>query len=304
MSEIGLYNVLWYVAIYSVLGWCGEVIYHTVVCGNFENRGFLNGPVCPIYGFGAASIIVILKPVSGNMIVLFICSMILTTFLEFITGFVLEKLFGTRWWDYSDVPFNIMGYVCLKFSILWGAAGVFVVRVIHPLTDKFISYIPDVIGIICICIFYAVFIFDTVMTVISVNKLNKRLKRMTEAAANLRNMSDKMGTYIHGRVVSTMEKEADTRYALSRDMEDRKREIIEYQLAAAIKIGSSKAQLEKKRAEIEADIEERFNKLEILLNDNTRIQKRLLKTFSGAKSKKYNDMLERIKENIRRNSKK
>lgn len=117
---MAVYNYLWYFVIFSFLGWCMEVAYHTVCCGDFSNRGFLNGPVCPIYGVGAVSVIACLRPVEDSMVLLFIFATVITSVLEFITGYVLEKIFHTKWWDYSNTPFNIMGYICLKFSLCWG----------------------------------------------------------------------------------------------------------------------------------------------------------------------------------------
>ena len=121
-----MYRFLWIFFIYAFLGWCTEVSYAALVSGRFVNRGFLNGPVCPIYGLGVVLVMACLEPFRDNLLLLFVCSVLLTSLLEWITGFVLEKLFHQRWWDYSNEPFNLGGYVCLRFSIAWGLACVFV----------------------------------------------------------------------------------------------------------------------------------------------------------------------------------
>ena len=127
------YEYLWYFVVYAFLGWCSEVIFATLKSGKFVNRGFLNGPVCPIYGFGAVLVIFCLTPIKENVLILFIGSTILTTLLEGFTGFILEKMFHTNWWDYSNEPFNFKGYVCARFSVLWGFACILIVDVFHPL---------------------------------------------------------------------------------------------------------------------------------------------------------------------------
>ena len=118
--------------VYAVLGWCAEVAFAAVNSGRFVNRGFLNGPWCPIYGFGVVIVVLVLTPVEENTAMLFAGAVVLTSALEWITGCVLEKAFHARWWDYSGLPFNIGGYVCLKFSLMWGLACVLVMRVLHP----------------------------------------------------------------------------------------------------------------------------------------------------------------------------
>ena len=113
-----IYKALCYFFIYGFLGWCCEVIYAAIIDGKFVNRGFLNGPICPIYGFGVLFVLTLLEPIRENFLFLFIGSVILTSVLEFITGFLLEKVFKMKWWDYSNERFNIHGYICLKFSII------------------------------------------------------------------------------------------------------------------------------------------------------------------------------------------
>ena len=113
------YEVLWIFIIYAFIGWCAEVSYAAVNRGIFVNRGFLNGPYCPIYGCGVVIVVTVLMPLKDNLFLLFVGSVVLTSVLEYITGFLLEKVFHNKWWDYSNLPFNLHGYICLKFSIYW-----------------------------------------------------------------------------------------------------------------------------------------------------------------------------------------
>ena len=148
------YDILFSFFIYGFLGWCSEVAFAAFKQHSFVNRGFLNGPICPIYGIGVTVVVASLQPYVGNLILLYITSTILVTFLEWLTGFLLEKMFHHRWWDYSEMPLNIGGYVCPLFSAIWGVACVLIVKLIYPFTDKLVSFFP----IWLICIFLSGFI--------------------------------------------------------------------------------------------------------------------------------------------------
>ena len=108
-----IYEVLWIFIVYAVIGWCSEVAYAALDTGKFVNRGFLNGPYCPIYGFGISLVIVVLTPLKENLLILYIGSVILTSVIEYITGYLLEKVFHNKWWDYSNKKWNMDGYICL-----------------------------------------------------------------------------------------------------------------------------------------------------------------------------------------------
>ena len=168
------YDLLWYFTIYSFLGWCSEVIFATVTTGKFVNRGFLNGPVCPIYGFGMSLVLLVLLPFSDNIPLLFIGGALLTSAIELVGGWALKKIFHTTWWDYSDQPFNLGGYICLKFSILWGLCVVVVIRIVHTAIASFVHWIPFMLGAILVGIFIALFITDTIVTVLTIRKLNEK----------------------------------------------------------------------------------------------------------------------------------
>ena len=127
-----LYHILAFFLIYSCLGWCVEVVYAAATTGQLVNRGFLNGPVCPIYGFGMILVLFCLTPLEDDLLLLYLGGVILPSALELVGGWALYKLYRTRWWDYTDKPFNIGGYVCLEFSLMWGLGAMVMVKVIHP----------------------------------------------------------------------------------------------------------------------------------------------------------------------------
>ena len=118
--------------VYSFIGWIIEVVFSFFVEGKFINRGFLVGPLVPIWGTAAVLITLILRP-DDSLFNLIISSAFIGTFLEYVVNYSMEKIFKARWWDYSNLPFNINGRVCLVYSCLFGLCGVLVVKVLNPI---------------------------------------------------------------------------------------------------------------------------------------------------------------------------
>lgn len=201
-----------YFFIYAFCGWCCEVSFATLKTGKFVNRGFLNGPLCPIYGFGCVGIICALTPIKEYLILLFFGSMLLTSLLEFLTGFLLGKLFKQKWWDYSKEPFNIMGYVCLRMSLLWGFACVFVIKLIHPVFESLVSKLTYPVNLIVALVFYAILIADITVSVFQLVAHKKNMRKYNElvcqkfdsAQSALRVTSDKIGSGIHKGTVKSV----------------------------------------------------------------------------------------------------
>ena len=172
------YQLLWYFFIYAFLGWCLEVVFCTVNSGQWVNRGFLNGPVCPIYGVGMCIVLLVLEPLVNNTLLLFLGSMALTSALELATGFVLKKAFHTSWWDYSDQPFNIGGYICLKFSLAWGLGGMAAVRLLHPPIARLVDRLPHTAGWVLLGLFGAVLAADLAATLVTLTGLERDLREL------------------------------------------------------------------------------------------------------------------------------
>ncbi len=199
------YELVWIFIVYAFIGWCAEVAYAALNTGKFVNRGFLNGPYCPIYGCGVVIVVGALTPLKENLFLLFAGSFLLTSVLEYITGLVLEQVFHNRWWDYTDKPFNIKGYVCLKFSVYWGLACTFIMDILHPMIYKAITMIPYTPGVMLLVVFFGVFVVDFCITVSTILKFNRRLKMMDEIAAQIHKISDEIGENIYENVMEAME---------------------------------------------------------------------------------------------------
>ena len=207
IGRISLYDILWYFFIYSFLGWITEVIYAALKTGKFVNRGFLNGPVCPIYGCGMAIGALLLNVLEDKWYLLFLAGGALATVLEFITGFVLEKIFKTKWWDYSKEHFNVKGYVCLKFSLLWGIGILAVFKTLVPLTDKFISLVPyKWWGLAILSLLATVMLTDFITVIVQLKNLKLAFKESQKIAEIIKKDSDFIGEKISGLTISLSEK--------------------------------------------------------------------------------------------------
>ncbi len=176
--------------IYAFLGWTVEVIYAAVTRGVLENRGFLRGPLCPIYGVGVLVVIGLLWPVKDNLLLLFVCSVLATTTLELVTGFLMKTFFHHMWWDYSKEPLNFHGYICLRFSLIWGLACVFVVAIFHPWLQGMVDKIPQTAMIVSVSVMGAVFVADLIVTLLCLVKLNKTLTALDELSHFMQGGSD------------------------------------------------------------------------------------------------------------------
>lgn len=276
-----IYNILSMFFVYSCMGWCLEVVFCGLNNGHFINRGFLNGPVCPIYGVGGVLIISLLTPISGNVFVLFAGAVVVTSLIEYLTGYALEQLYNARWWDYSKEPFNIKGYICLKFSLAWGIVGVILMRGIHPAVMKITGIFPKVLGWVLLSVFSAVFIADCIATFIAVKKLTDRMEVMEDIAKKIKHISDNLGKRLYGHALSVQT--AAEGWA-------EKEEVAEFSIKS-----------EKEAEELKAKIEELRKKYTALAEEKHFTHKRILKAFPQMKSKKFGNALEKIREKHKNN---
>ena len=253
---MSLYETLWFFAAYSFLGWVIEVIYHAVCCGKIVNRGFLNGPICPVYGFGILAILYTVsflpKDASGgpSHLFLFIDGMLIASAIEFLAGYLLDRIYHTRWWDYSDIPFNLGGYICLKFSLLWGLGTSFMVRVVHPTVNALTAGgIPERIGYGLLALIYIVGFSDLIATVIMLRGIARNLKELDRIRTELRKPSEALTRVIGTNAIKAqnMTAELGVQAALAK---------AELRDASAERVAATREQLELKAAAIRAKFTE------------------------------------------------
>lgn len=275
-----IYEGLLYFFIYGILGWCAEVAFAAVKERRFVNRGFLNGPICPIYGVGVVMVVVFLEPFEDQWLLLYLASAVLVTLIEGMTGYVLDKLFHHKWWDYSELPLNIGGYVCLLFSVVWGVACVVIVKVVHPLVGDLCALIPLGAGILILSVLSAALAADLTVTVGGILRWNRQLDAMEKIAADLRELSGKMGENIYENVMDTME----LREKVDAAVEEKRQRLAEQrQLLAETK--EQAAELRRKYKE--------------LAERSLRTGRHMLRAFPKLQSRRHKEILEQIRERIR-----
>ena len=178
--------------LYSFIGWACESIFCSVIAKQWVNRGFLNGPFCPVYGFGALLSIFCLSPFVGKLpfpwdyVLLYLAGVVILSILEYFTGWLLETLFHTKWWDYSNHKFQIHGRVCLTNALLFGLMAVILLQWIHPAAEWLLSLLPQLVKFLLAGVLAAYFISDCVVTVRSILQLNGRLAQLQHTIDEIR----------------------------------------------------------------------------------------------------------------------
>lgn len=259
MAKMTVYDVLMCFFIYGFLGWCSEVAFAAVKDRKFVNRGFLSGTICPVYGVGVTMIVFLTQTLENRPLPLFVVSAIVVSALEWFTGFLLEKLFHHKWWDYSRMPLNLNGYICLPFSILWGAVCVLIVRFVHPLLHKLYGFLPKWLGITILVVLCGVLLADICVTVSGILKLNRKLEHMEEITKELHRISEQIGENIYENMMDGLERH------------------------------------DRVKQRTAAKAEELRQKYEQLLNNPSRFDRRILRAFPTMESRRHKELLEELK---------
>ena len=270
---MSIYYSILYFFVYGFLGWCTEVIFAAFKQHRFVNRGFLNGPICPIYGVGVTLVIACLEAFQSNLLLLYISSVILVTVLEGVTGWAMDKLFHNKWWDYSKLPFNIGGYVCLLFSLIWGVACVFIVYFVHPLIHQVLSLIPYTAGIALIAILGIALLSDIIVTTSAIVKFNQYLERLKHITDELHAISNQIGSELYQNVMHVLDMQESSRQKL----DDVKLEVSE---------------------EIRMQIVELKTRAQNLGEKVPKPARRLLKAFPKLESRNYKAQLELFRQKL------
>lgn len=256
-------EIILYFTIYSILGWICECIYCAAIDKVWVNRGFLNGPVCPVYGFGSMFVILILGNLKGHYIELFISSIILTTALEYLTAVILEKAFNLKWWDYSNYKLNYKGRICVLNSVIFGFLSLFLIEILNPFIVEKVDLLSVQLKSVFAVIIVIIFIIDLVLTIISLidmndmlSKINGMFKEFKRFGVNLEKLND-----------------------------------IEFN-RAFIKVSNFKD-----FKNIKSIIEDGYNNFKDFRLKSS-IQNRIIKAFPDLKSKEYSDQFKKMKESI------
>ena len=288
------FQICLYFLFYSFGGWVVEVIFHAVALGKVINRGFLNGPVCPVYGFGVLSVFALLNTIqSGGLVMsegmIFVFGFVLATLVELIAGWLLDVCFHARWWDYSDKPLNFHGYICLEFSLIWGLAIVMVVKVFQKYVENQASHTPATWEWVVMAILYAAYFADFVVTVATIRGLNKKLTRLDKVSSDMRIVSDKLSNTLATTTIDTVQKVGEGKVQVTLA----KAELRDATIAQKDK---SIEMLRTKKAELQAQFDELSGSI---TNHTVFGQGRIIKAFPEMKHRDYFELIQELKKKLK-----
>ncbi len=187
-------KIIMYFMIYSFFGWVMESVLKTVVQKKPVNSGFLYGPFCPIYGFGAIIMFLFLDRFKDNIAILFLTGFFILSLWEYIVGWALEKIFHTKYWDYTNYKFNIKGRVCLLNSLFWGFLGVIFTKFIHPFIVQKVDIIKTNDLIFYTTVLLIIMIGDLITSIIKVKNINIKLEKLKEITNSIKEKIDQLDT--------------------------------------------------------------------------------------------------------------
>lgn len=294
VSGLSFYDIVIYFVLFAIAGYICEVIFAAIVLGKFVNRGFLNGPWCPIYGFGVVIVAICLKPLSKSLLVLFIGSVLLTSVLEYFTGFILEKVFDQKWWDYSDDKLNLGGYICLKFSLLWGVACTAVVKLVLPAVDAVIRVVPHFVGLIVTGVIVALMLIDLTATVVTIMGIKKKIRLIDSTVAKLKAGTEDMGGFISKETLIVKDKYEE----IAKTAGEKKAEFAGKKDALAKAVAEKREANAERREELAKSVEEKYTAFVKSLGEK-RGERRLMKAFPSLREKRVDSSLGRLREQLK-----
>ena len=267
MNIIPIYELSWQIIFllfisFSFIGWASEVTYVGFFSTHkFINRGFLHGPICPIYGVGGILILSLPQIILKSWILLFFSSMILCTIVEYFASWILEKIFHMKWWDYSKYRFNIHGRVCLLNSLLFGVLSVLIVYFVEPFILKFWQGFSLYWQGFFASALLIILILDLIVTVKELVDFTATMKKIKTFSENLR---------------AKFEKEE---WFLGETLQE--------------KLNSVKEYAKLKKDQIHQTL---LDRIEVIQNEKRPVVERFLNKFPSAKSRKFKDELNLLKQ--------
>jgi uncharacterized membrane protein len=236
----------------------------TVETGEYQNRGFLNMPLCPIYGAGVLLVVSLFRPIAHTWLLLFVLTALMCTAFELAVGLIMEKIFHNRWWDYTMYKFNFKGYICLWTSCGWGIGCVIVIKFVQPFLERVIEAVPFTAGCVFIAIMFVIIMIDTIASIRAAVNLNMKLRKIDELSKLMLRSAQTVGGKLAGATQKVMGAAESARDAAS-----------------------------EKRTEIKEDIAARY---EAIITARDAATDRLLNAFPTMRSLHYSEALKTLRE--------
>ena len=269
-------ELLYYFFLYSLLGWIMETTLVSVREHRFVNRGFLNGPLCPIYGVGMCLIIVALTPYQDRLTDLFLGGMLLASALEYVTGWLLEKLFHAKWWDYSDKRCNLHGRICLRVSLAWGVLALVIIKLVQPAVTRLVASIPAEAGRIVLYGLLFLFFVDAIQSVWTALQLSKKIRSLDRIKEELRGIYESSNLYENGE-------------ELRRRLENSRLSELFAELSGNFRVLNQQGR---------KHFEQLKQKYSEHLSLRSRSVRRMMKAFPGMRSARFHQTLSELREHI------
>ncbi len=281
--------------VYSFIGWCGEMVYCSIgqrkLC---EKRGFLNGPICPIYGHGALVVLVVLRGGCKSPAATFFLGALLTSAVEYFTSYAMEKLFHMRWWDYSRYRFHLNGRICLLNSTLFGAASVVLCHGMEPVVSRWVLWLFDAgIALPLAAVLALVYAADIVISVRSAVQIGLRLEKLHA---------------IHDELIAKLEElKVESRQAVAAQREKLESSLSSARQSAAERASRAAQTVQNKleplgelgdtlASRLEAAKEEAQQKFQKLYDSQDFFERRLMRAYPTLQSPRHSEALKKLRE--------
>lgn len=286
IGGVDFYHILNWLFIYSFLGWVWESCYVSVKEKKLVNRGFVTGPVCTIYGFGAVSVYLILKPVSGNLFWLYLGGVVVPTILEYLTAVLMENIFHTSWWDYSHNKYNFQGRICLGASLGWGIFSIILFYGFQPVVDRIVGLYSVSVGKIFVTAASFLYAVDFGMSFMNAMQIGEKLRNMDAVI-------DELYEYMQSTKLFKSTEELRERIGSYRGLElgTEMRKRFEARIDAMIAFGGELPLAERraKQEELKAQMEERIaglqSRYEQIKGHGNLFTRRITNAYPNMKSK-------------------
>ena len=280
-----LYHIINWFYIYSFLGWLWESCYVSAKEKKLVNRGFVTGPLCTIYGFGAVIVYLILKPISGNILILYLGGVVVPTILEYVTAVLMETIFHTSWWDYSKNKYNFQGRICLGASLGWGVFSVILFYVFQPIVEGIVSLYSMATGVLLVRIVTLLYAVDFGMSFMNAMQIGEKLRNMDV-------VRDELYEYIQNTRLYESTEELKGRlahYRLPEYLPEMKRRLEERVDAMVAFAGESPEEFKARQEKRMAELAERFGiaqkRLERLKGMGNVFTRRTMNAYPNMKSR-------------------
>lgn len=271
---------------YCFLGWCFETAVVSFQQRRFVNRGFVRGPVLPLYGTGAVLLLYIALPLRDRPVLMFFAGMLAATILEYVTGWAMESLFKIKYWDYSEHKFQYQGRICLQSSVAWGVLSILLVWVIQPPIARGVALLPPFAAGILALTISVIFVADVSYAFRTALDLARVLEELTRLREQMGQLRGELGALA-----------SETRERLSETVQETREKLADATIEAAARHG---AVIEERRAHLQQKLEELARSYEKRVSGIGRTRRWLVRGNPGAVSEKFGEALAELKEKFNR----